>query len=101
MSSKLIEAINSNDLDYFKIVINDEVACHNIIIEGIKQDNIEMVEYILTNAKVNLNYDIRLRKNPLMYACILKGNYKIIKLLLKHGADPNMQNYNGYNAIMM
>jgi len=85
---------------YIDIVDNEE---RSILYICIKYGYIDIIKYLLEINKNTISINIldikdRLQKTPLHYA-IQKKNYEITKLLLDNGANPNLSEYNGYNAL--
>ncbi len=56
----------------------------------VNKKNLEAAKILLTNKKINLNIQDRIGWNPLHNA-VYSENEKMVKLLLKHGADPNVK----------
>lgn len=67
--------------------------------QAIENGNPDIVEYVLTNTKSDINEDIgkKYEKTPFQ-AAIYKGNLKIIELLIKNGADLDPQHYEQENS---
>ncbi|MCC2646340.1 MAG: hypothetical protein K0R02_405 [Rickettsiaceae bacterium] len=63
----------------------------------IKRNDFDEVKKLI-DQKVNVNITAKDQLTPLHHACI-NGNIKIIKILLKAGADINAQDYEGYRPL--
>ncbi|AKI79824.1 putative ankyrin repeat protein [Acanthamoeba polyphaga mimivirus] len=107
----LNHSLRNNNFDIIKILLDNNTnpnlsnnkgntLLHNICIHG---ESCDSIINLLLNYNVDLNSVNLKRKTALMYLC--KYHYKTnninsIELLLKNGANPNIQNHKGNTAIM-
>lgn len=68
----------------------------NKLLQDIKNNNYEKVEYYVENGA---NIDICDTKSNILMYTVYHGNLKIVKYLIDNGADVNVQDSNGYTAI--
>lgn len=93
----IINTIYDNNIDTFNSVVkfikdNDKIdellknedVKGSLLNEAAKNDNPEFVEFFLNNGVSGDAYD-----NMALSSAIKHGNYKVAKLLIKHGADIN------------
>ena len=94
-------AIRFNMLDIVRLM--NEYGCQlykypEILSYAIRENNVQLVDYLLSNYKYPLNYeyiekynDSRLNSDHQTFLNIAceEQSVKMVKLLLKHGADPN------------
>lgn len=95
-------AVLNNDLRLVKMMIQThQVDLHrltrfggNAVIPAAEKGHIEILEYLLKNTDINPNLTNTLGWTALIEAIILNDGdlrqQQIVKLLLTHGADPNM-----------
>ena len=68
-----------------------------LLMYAVGQNNLKAVKILLTIYKANPNIGDFSGMNPLMVACT--ANYaRMVKLLLKHGANPTVQDQHGYDS---
>ena len=67
------------------------------VMDAVWRKNYEITEY-LVNMGANLNF-ISSDGQPLLVLAVGNGNAKIVKLLLEHGADPNVKDSMGMSAL--
>lgn len=93
----IMNTIYDNNIDAFKAVVKfiednnkiDELLRSEdvkgfLLNEAAKNDNSEFIEFFLNNGVSGDSYD-----NMALSSAIKHGNYKVSKLLIKHGADIN------------
>lgn len=96
MGNKLSIAIRDNNVnDVMKLLNNNYSVNESQIMLAIKNENIEILSMLLDAYIINKN------NFSFLNEAILKGNYKIVKLLLDHGANPNVYNKNGITSLML
>lgn len=87
-------------------IVNDgECGERSIIDICIRYNRVEMVRLLIKHG-LAINSKNMFGQTPLMRSVMEPGNsngysYDIISILLKAGADPNIENYNGYIAMDM
>jgi len=104
--SPLMVAIESNDLDKVKLLVNNGVDVNEPDAEGKTPlmaalalvENIQIAKFLIKKgADVNAQDD---NGDTVLNLCVINDKYKLVKLLLKKGADPNISN-NGCNTALM
>ena len=80
------DSINTKNQNGFSPLL---LACY--------RGNTEVAEFLIENVK---NIDDISPEGTALVACIYKGDQKMSELLLKKGANPNVQNGNGTTALM-
>jgi len=96
-SSKLFNVkdynlICKNNYLYHKYILRN-IPIVNLILS----DNLEGVKFLLENG---INPNTKGIFNTILdYAC-RENSYEIVKVLLEYGADPNLQTYEGWTALM-
>jgi ankyrin repeat protein len=95
-SKKLSEIIKENKLDTLKKLLK---ICPNIDIPFryyytiIEQENIDMLDYVLSNRTINLDhYGLNLDGDTLLCCAMRNKKFDIAEYLLKKGANPDMPN---------
>ena len=80
--------------------INNQNKGENLLFAAIEQNNIEMLEYLLSKG-LDVNATNLAGETPLIQAVLfseIHENTDIIKMLLKYGADKTIQNNQGLTA---
>jgi len=84
--------IVSNSKSAVEFLVNKGVDIHiqheRILIEAVQANDLDLVEYLVNNA----NFDVKTQDNTALEKSINNNNLNMVKLLLKHGADPCGQN---------
>lgn len=62
------------------------------LVSALHQDSLKVFEVLLNAPKINVNLASRQNETPLMMAC-LKGHIKLVKELIKRGADVNREGW--------
>ena len=57
----------------------------------------EVIEWLLNQENLDINAQNESQNTPLHWAA-LQGNAQILKLLIDHGANPNLENLFGHEA---
>ncbi len=57
-----------------------------------------VLEEVLLNGEVNLSM-LNSEENPYFFDAVLHGNFNLVKMLVKYGADINVKNKEGYNIV--
>ena len=75
----------------------------NALIPACEKGHLETVRFLLENTDINVNHINKLSWTALLEVVILgndsKNYVEIVKLLLKHGADKNIKDNNGNDAL--
>lgn len=68
--------------------------------EGLDQEENykNVLEEVLLNGEVNLSM-LNSEGNPYLFDAVLHGNFNLVKMLVKYGADINVKNKEGYNIV--
>lgn len=69
----------------------------NVVKRG---DSIKAVQYLAMQPNLDLNKRFNFERTILMYAVWKEPDYETVKLLLKYGSDPNLQDAKGWSALM-
>lgn len=79
---------------------NENSAEHQakVLISAIKEDDAEHLRDVLEKENLDVNAKLKNGITPLIFACINK-KYQSAEVLLDHGADPNIEDNEGYNAL--
>lgn len=70
------------------------------LIEAIKSKDFERVDNILNSNTVDINFQDKNKRTPLMYAVSI-DNQEFIKMLIEKGANPNLENSHGNDALYL
>jgi ankyrin repeat protein len=109
VSKQFTENINwkgvFNTLNAYKntdLVNEYRLLGRTLLIWAIDKDNFSAAKALLEEYKANPNITISeypyTKFSPLMIACI-RGNVEMVKLLLRHGADPKLKTDWGHTAM--
>ncbi|OUM59376.1 hypothetical protein PIROE2DRAFT_63812 [Piromyces sp. E2] len=95
---------NNKINDWFKKKDNIEPIqpfYENILIKACQRNEFVLINYIIQNMNETINIDKQdnCGKSALFVACE-KGNFKVVQLLIEHGANVNNGNKNGYTPLM-
>jgi len=83
----------------YEIITQEEkIALTGILIETIKKQDIQKIGSQLQIGLVDINQQDKIGNTPLIWATIHK-NYKIVRMLLDYGADPNISSLIGRTAL--
>jgi hypothetical protein len=94
-SSKVSENIDIRDIEIFKKSSVWELA------KSISNDDINKVEEILRESHIDINYKDPIYGFTLLMWSVKMNKYNIVEILLKYGADPNIQSNLGSTALFL
>lgn len=88
-------AVSQGDTEIVKLLLDAGIKPNNRqdLIEACKQNNEEILQFLLQKNSSNINYQNEEGKTALMIACET-GNPTLVSLLLNAGADPNIKDKN-------
>jgi 5-methylcytosine-specific restriction endonuclease McrBC regulatory subunit McrC len=91
--------LSSKEISYLKKLYKTYTKEEAFVIAS-RENELKIVQHLLVNEKVNVNSRLNHGETALMLAS-MKGNIKIVKLLLEYEANPNLQEEYGFTALML
>ncbi len=105
LKENIIKAVNENDLIYlskqYGINFNEitDKDGNNILHLAIRKGKRDIIDWILTNKKINVNSQNSLGNTPLIEAVINNDDITVSNLLKERSLEINKQDNNGYTAL--
>lgn len=77
-----------------------EINLNNALLGAVLFGDINHINFLL-NENIDINCRTKTYRETPLYLSCFTGNYKIAELLLKHNANPNIQDERGVTALMI
>lgn len=113
LSQKFCDAVKKRNLDYAKKLLSPMVNVNYVesefgytpLIQAVRNRDVQMIDWLLNIPEVDINrVDEKKYKFPPISHAIQINNTRIVKLLIKHGAnvnEPSLNKRNYYNTPLM